>query len=233
MAIRSRKAKMSRILVVEDEKRLAAAIKRGLEIEGFAADVALTAADGRWLAEQNAYDAILLDVMLPDGDGLALCTALRDGGNWTPVLILTARDSVRDEVGSLDSGADDYLSKPFSFSVLVARIRALLRRGPAERPTVLQVGDLRLDPAAHRCRRGETEVELTSREFSVLSFLLRREGDVVSKLDILENVWDFAFEGDPNIVEVYIGRLRRKVDEPFGRRSIETVRGAGYRLVAG
>ncbi len=223
---------MVRVLVVEDEKRLAAAIKRGLETEGFAADIALTAAEGEWLAKENAYDAILLDLMLPDGDGLSLCARLREGGNWTPVLVLTARDTVRDEIQSLDSGADDYLSKPFSFSVLIARIRALLRRGPGERPAVLQAGDLRLDPAAHRCFRGEREVELTSREFAVLAFLLRREGDVVSKLDILENVWDFAFEGDPNIVEVYIGRIRRKVDDPYDRHSIETVRGAGYRLVA-
>jgi DNA-binding response OmpR family regulator len=219
-----------RILVVDDEARLAATIRRGLEAEGFAVDIALTGPDGQWLAEQNPYDAIILDLMLPGRSGLEVCANLRAAGNWTPVLGLTARDSPRDIVRTLDTGADDYLAKPFSFMVLVARIRALLRRGARERPPVLEAGELRLDPATHRVFRGENEVELTAREFAVLHFLMRNAGDVVSKSAILENVWDFAFEGDPNIVEVYMRRLRRKIDEPFGVRSIETLRGEGYRL---
>ncbi len=223
---------MARILVVEDEQRLAAAIKRGLETAGFAVDIALTGTDGQWMAEQNTYDVILLDIMLPGKDGFDVCLALRSGGIWTPILMLTARDGRKDEVRSLDTGADDYLAKPFSLMVLTARIRALLRRATRERPTVLEAGDLRLDPAAHRCSRGDAEIELTSREFAVLSFLMRNMGDVVSKADVLENVWDFAFEGDPNIVEVYIRRLRRKIDEPFGARTIDTIRGEGYRLAA-
>jgi DNA-binding response OmpR family regulator len=221
---------MARILVVEDEQRLAATLKRGLEAEGFAVDVALNGVDGEWLAGQGNYDAILLDIMLPGKDGLSVCAGLRSAGIWTPVLMLTARNGPRDEVRSLDTGADDYLAKPFSFMVLVARVRALLRRGAGERPPVLEAGDLHLDPAARRCERDGVEIELTSREFAVLEFLMRRKGDVVSKGAVLDNVWDFAFEGDPNIVEVYLRRLRRKVDEPFGRRSLETVRGAGYRL---
>ncbi len=224
---------MARILVVEDETRLAAAIRRGLEIEGYAVDVALDGVDGQWHAEQAAYDAIVLDIMLPGRDGFAVCANLRAASIWTPVLMLTARDAKKDEVRALDTGADDYLVKPFAFSVLLARLRALLRRGLKERPAVLQAGSLRLDPAAHRCHRGEVEVELTGREFAILEFLLRQSGDVVSKAAIMENVWDFAFEGDPNIVEVYIRRLRKKVDEPFGCHSIETVRGGGYRLAAG
>ncbi len=221
---------MSRVLVVEDEKRLAAAIKRGLESQGFAVDVALTGPDGQWMAEQGVYDTIILDIMLPGRDGLQVCANLRTAGNWTPVIMLTARDRPADEIQSLNTGADDYLAKPFSFMVLVARIRALRRRGKRERPAVLQVGNLRLDPAAHRCYRDGSELELTSREFAILEFLMRYGGEAVSKARILENVWDFAFEGDPNIVEVYIRRLRRKIDEPFGCHSIETIRGEGYRL---
>lgn len=221
---------MTRILVVEDEKRLAAAIKRGLVAEGFAVDIALDGAEGQWLAEQGVYDAVLLDIMLPERSGYEVCANLRAARNWTPILMLTARDGARDEVRSLDTGADDYLAKPFSFMVLLARIRALLRRPGGERPAVLQSGGLHLDPAARRVQRDGTAIDLTTREFAVLEFLMRRAGDVVSKADILDHVWDFAFEGDPNIVEVYIRRLRRKIDEPFGRRSIDTVRGAGYRL---
>ncbi len=221
---------MTRILLVEDEQRLASVIKRGLEARGFAVDHAATGPDGQWLAEQDVYDAIVLDIMLPGRDGFEVCANLRAAGVWTPVLMLTARDGAKDEVRSLDTGADDYLAKPFAFMVLVARIRALLRRGLRERPAVLAAGPLRLDPATHRCYRGEAEIELTSREFAVLELLMRYAGDVLSKARILESVWDFAFEGDPNIVEVYMRRLRIKIDEPFDSHSIETIRGEGYRL---
>ena len=221
---------MTSVLVVEDEKRLAAAIKRGLEAEGYAVDVALDGTDGQWLAEEREYDAIVLDLMLPERNGYEVCANLRNIGNWTPILMLTARDGALDEVRSLDTGADDYLAKPFSFMVLLARIRSLLRRGKKERPVQLHVDDMWLDPAAHRVTRAGEDVELTSREFSVLEFLMRHADEFVSKADILEHVWDFAFEGDPNIVEVYMRRLRLKVDEPFDRRSITTKRGTGYRL---
>jgi two-component system OmpR family response regulator len=223
---------MSRILLVEDEKTLAHAVRRGLVAEGFAVDLAFDGVEGQWMAEENPYDAVILDIMLPERDGYAVCENLRAAGKWVPILMLTARDGARDEIRSLDTGADDYLAKPFAFNVLLARIRALLRRQRGERAPILQSGDLTLDPAAHRVLRGEAPVELTSREFAVLEALMRRGGDVMSKLDIIEHVWDFAFEGDPNIVEVYIRRLRRKVDEPFGRKTIETVRGAGYRIAA-
>lgn len=219
-----------RILVVEDEKRLAAALKRGLEQEGFAVDVAFDGTEGLWLARENAYDAIVLDIMLPGTNGYQVCARLREEGNWTPILMLTAKDGELDHAEALDTGADDFLTKPFSYVVLVAHLRALLRRGSRERPTVLTAGDLRLDPAGHRCWRGDVEVALTARQFSLLEFLMRRAGDVVSKSEILEHVWDFAFEGDSNIVEVYIGYLRKKVDAPFGRQAIETVRLVGYRL---
>jgi two-component system, OmpR family, response regulator len=221
-----------RVLVVEDEKRLAAGLRNGLEAEGFAVDVALNGTDGLWLAREEPYDAIVLDIMLPEVSGYQICATLRDAGQWTPILMLTARTSEVDEVRALDSGADDYLAKPFSYAVLVARLRALLRRGVHERPAVLEAGDLRLDPASRRAWRGRAELELTAREMSVLEFLLRRRGEVVSKSDILAHVWDFDFEGDPNIVEVYIGHLRNKLDRPFARRAIHTLRGAGYRLAA-
>jgi two-component system, OmpR family, response regulator len=176
----------------------------------------------------------VLDVMLPGLTGDQLCSGLREEGVWTPILMLTARSSVEDEARALDAGADDFLAKPFSYVVLLARLRALLRRGPSERPTVLQVGDLTLDPAAHQVRRGSTPVDLTPRQFAMLEFLMRRPGEVVPKATILEHVWDFAFEGDPNIVEVYVRQLRQRIDEPFGRRSLQTVRLVGYRLdVAG
>jgi two-component system, OmpR family, response regulator len=219
-----------RILVVEDEQRLGAALRRGLEREGFGVDVAETGTEGLWLATEAAYDAIVLDVLLPGMNGFQVCAELRARGRWTPILMLTAKDGPLDEVEALDTGADDFLSKPFEYPVLLARLRALLRRGGGERPVVLTAGDLKLDPAEHRCWRGEQEVPLTRREFAVLEQLLRRKGEVLSKGQILEHVWDFAFDGDPNIVEVYIAYLRRKIDTPFGRRSIETVRGVGYRL---
>jgi two-component system OmpR family response regulator len=221
-----------RVLVVEDEKRLAAGLKKGLEAEGFATDVALDGTDGLWMARENPYDAIVLDIMLPGMNGYRLCATLREEGIWTPVLMLTAKDGEFDEAEALDTGADDYVTKPFSYVVLVARLRALIRRGAAERPAILEAGDLRFDPAARRAWRGETQVELTAREMALLEFLLRRRGEVVSKSDILEHVWDYGFEGDLNIVEVYMRRLRNKLDRPFERGALETVRGAGYRLAA-
>ena len=219
-----------RLLVVDDDKRLAGALKRGLEGEGFAVDVALDGEEGLWLSREHAYDALVLDVMLPGTSGLAVCARLREAGDWVPILMLTARGAPRDEARALDTGADDFLAKPFSYVVLLARLRALLRRGRVERPATLQAGDLVLDPAEHRVARGETVVELTPRQFSLLEFLLRRAGEVLSKQEILAHVWDFAFDGDPNIVEVYVGLLRRRIDAPFGRASLQTVRGVGYRL---
>ncbi len=221
-----------RILVVEDDKHVARAVRRGLEEEGYAVDVALTGTDGEWLATENAYDALVLDVMLPGLAGDELCARLRKAGNWVPILMLTARSGPAEEARALDSGADDFLGKPFSFVVLMARIRALLRRGGAERPAVLTAGDLGLDPAAHRVWRGEHEIELTPRQFSLLEFLMRRAGEVLSKATILEHVWDFSFDGDPNIVEVYVRQLRQRIDEPFGRSALQTVRLVGYRLDA-
>jgi two-component system OmpR family response regulator len=219
-----------RVLVVEDEKRLAAALKRGLGAEGFAVDVALDGTQGLWMAREHTYDAAVLDVMLPGMNGYRICATLREEGNWTPILMLTAKDGEYDEAEALDTGADDFLSKPFSFVVLVARLRALLRRGVRARPVRLSAGDLVLDPATRTCGRLDAAIALTPREFSLLEFLLRRAGEVVSKSEILEHVWDYDFEGDPNIVEVYVGYLRRKIDVPFGRHAIETVRGAGYCL---
>jgi DNA-binding response OmpR family regulator len=219
-----------RVLVVEDEERLALGIARGLEAEGFAVDVALDGDDGLWRACEHPYDAIVLDIMLPGTNGYRICSTLRAEGNWTPILMLTAKDGEYDEAEALDSGADDYLTKPFSSVVLVAHLRALIRRGIPERPAVLEAGDLRFDPATRRATRGEVEVGLTAREGSILEFLLRRKGEVVTKTEILDHVWDHAFEGDPNIVEVYVGHLRSKLDRPFGRDALETVRGEGYRL---
>jgi two-component system, OmpR family, response regulator len=219
-----------RVLVVDDERRLATSLKAGLEAEGFAVDVAHDGTDGLWLAREHQYDAILLDLMLPGINGYKVCATLRSEKNWTPILMLTAKDGEWDQVEGLDTGADDYLTKPFSFPVLVARLRAVARRGARERPTLLEAGDLRLDPGSRRAWRGDVELELTAREFSLLAFLVRHRGDVASKGDILEAVWDFDFEGDPNIVEVYIRHLRNKIDRPFGRDAIQTLRGAGYRL---
>jgi two-component system OmpR family response regulator len=219
-----------RILLVEDERRLAAALRTGLEAEGFAVDVAHDGGEGLWYARENAYDAILLDIMLPVMNGYQVCATLRKEEVWTPIVMLTAKDGDWDQVEALDTGADDYVTKPFSFQVLLARLRSLLRRGVAERPTLLSVGDLVLDPAAKQVRRGEVEIGLTAREFALLHFLMRRAGTVVTKAEILENVWDYGFEGDPNIVEVYVGRLRRKIDRAFDRADIATVRGLGYRI---
>jgi len=221
-----------RVLVVEDERRLARAVKVGLEAEGFAVDVAHDGTDGLWLAREHSFDAIVLDLMLPGINGYKVCETLREEGNWTPILMLTAKDGEWDQVEGLDTGADDYLTKPFSFPVLVARLRAVARRGAVERPTVLEVGDLRLDPAARRAWRGDAELALTAREHALLSFLMRHPGDVVSKQQILDAVWDMNFDGDPNIVEVYVRHLRNKIDRPFGREAIETLRGAGYRLTS-
>jgi DNA-binding response OmpR family regulator len=221
-----------RVLVVEDEQRLAAGLRNGLEAEGFAVDVALDGEEGLWRAREHPYDAIVLDILLPGINGYRICRLLREEGVWTPILMLTAKNGEWDEVEALDTGADDYLTKPFSYAVLVARIRALLRRGARERPALLEAGDLRLDPAARRAWRGELELEMTARELTLLDFLMRRRGEVVSKREIIDHVWDYDFDGDPNIVEVYIGHLRNKLDRPFGRRAIETLRGSGYRLAA-
>ena len=219
-----------RVLVVEDEKRLAAGLKNGLEVEGFATDVALNGTDGLWMARENPYDAIVLDIMLPGINGFKVCSTLREEGIWTPILMLTAKDGELDEAEALDLGADDYLTKPFSYVVLVARLRALLRRGAPERPAILEAGDLRYDPSSKRVWREGSEIDLTAREMALLEFLLRRKGEVVSKREIIDHVWDYDFEGDPNIVEVYVGHLRNKLDRPFERNSIQTVRGSGYRL---
>jgi len=220
-----------RILVVEDDKQLAAGLRRGLEAEGYAVDVALTGTDGEWFAAENTYDALVVDVMLPGVAGDVLCARRREAGDWTPILMLTARSGPEQEARALDSGADDFLAKPFSFMVLTARLRALVRRGGRERPAVLTVGDLRLDPATHELWRGDVPVPVTPRQFALLEFLMSRGGEVVPKSTILEHVWDFAYEGDPNIVEVYVRQLRLRIDEPFGRRSLQTVRLVGYRLV--
>jgi two-component system, OmpR family, response regulator len=221
-----------RILLVDDEKRFVGAVKRGLEAEGFSVDVALDGTQGLRMGQENAYDAIVLDILLPGINGYRVCSELREAGNWAPILMLTALDDELDEAEALDCGADDFLSKPFSYVVLLARLRALLRRGTAPRPAVLEIGDLGLDPAAHRCWRGEEEVTLTTKEFALLDYLMRHPGQVLSKTELLEHVWDFAYEDSSNVVEVYMGYLRKKVDAPFGRNSIQTVRGAGYRLAA-
>jgi two-component system, OmpR family, response regulator len=221
-----------RILVVDDEPGLAEGLRAGLVADGFAVDVAHTGTDGLWFAREQPFDAIVLDLMLPGLDGFAICRTLRAERIWTPILMLTARHGERDEVEGLDAGADDYLTKPFSHAVLVSRLRALLRRGAPERPAVLRAGDLSLDPAARRAWRGETELALTNRELSLLEFFLRRRGEVLSKREILAHVWDFDFDGDPNIVEVYVRRLRDRVDRPYGRAAIGTLRGAGYRMAA-
>ena len=220
-----------RVLIVEDEKKVAGAVRRGLEAEGFAVDVALTGTDGLWMATEHPYDVIVLDIMLPGLNGYRVCEQLREGGNWTPILMLTAKDGEYDHAEALDTGADDYLTKPFSFPVLVARIRSVLRRVAGRTtPIPLEAGDLRIDPAARRAWRGDQEIAMTARQFDVLQFMMRRAGQVLSKRDILDGVWQHDFDGDPNIVEVYIRRVRTAIDEPFGRHAIETVRGAGYRL---
>jgi len=219
-----------RALIVEDEVKMAALVRRGLVEEGYAADVAQTGEDAVCMARAAPYDAIVLDVMLPDVDGFDVCRELRSSGVWSPILMLTARDGVEDRVAGLDSGADDYLTKPFSFSELLARLRALTRRGLAERPTVIEVGSLRLDPATRQVWRGDAQIDLSAKEFALFETFMRRPGQVLSRLDLIEHAWDYAYENRSNVVDVYVRYLRDKVDRPFGRSSIETVRGAGYRL---
>ena len=219
-----------RVLIVEDEAKLAALLRRGLTEEAHAADVAASGEDALWMAQAADYDAIVLDVALPGIGGFDVCRRLRDEGVWTPVLMLTARDALEDRVDGLDAGADDYLTKPFEFAELLARLRALVRRGGVERPAVLVVGDLRLDPATRRVWRGEAEVELTTKEFAVLETFMRRPGRVLSRYELLEHAWDEEYERRSNVTDVYVRYLREKIDRPFGRSSIETVRGAGYRL---
>jgi two-component system OmpR family response regulator len=219
-----------RVLVVEDDVPLAAAIRRALRPEGVAADVATKGEDAMWMAGATEYDAIVLDVMLPGMDGFDTCRRLREEGIWAPILMLTARDSVEDRVRGLDQGADDYLTKPFSLAELLARLRALVRRGQAERPTELEVGGLRLDPASKRVWRGETEISLSPKEFSLLETFMRRPDEVITPYQLLESAWDFGYENRSNVVQVYVRYLREKIDRPFGVESIETVRGAGYRF---
>jgi DNA-binding response OmpR family regulator len=221
-----------RLLIVEDEVRLASALQRGLTAEGFTVDIAHTGPDGLHAATETTYDAVLLDIMLPGLSGYRIIEQLRAAENWVPILMLTAKDGEYDEADALDLGADDYLTKPFSFVVLLARLRALLRRGVTPRPASLSAGDLVLDPSAHTVTRDGKPIDLTPREFSLLEYLMRHKGEAVSKGDILHHVWDAHYDGDANVVEVYAGYLRRKIDTPFGRRSVQTVRGAGYRLAA-
>jgi DNA-binding response OmpR family regulator len=221
-----------RVLVVEDEANLAEIVRAGLVDEGFAVDVVHTGVDGLWAATEHPYDVIVLDIMLPGLSGYEVCRRLRQRGVWTPLLMLTAKDGEYDQADALDLGADDYLIKPFSFVVLVARLRALVRRGAPARPAVLAAGDLTVDPARRQVARAGEPVKVTAREFALLEFLMRHRGDVVSKTAIIANVWDANFDGDPNIVEVYVGYLRKKIDQPFGRSAIQTERGMGYRLAA-
>ena len=219
-----------RVLIVEDEVKMAGLIGRGLREEGLVVDVASTGEEALWMAGATEYDAIALDVMLRGIDGFETCTQLRTDGVWSPVLMLTARDGIEDRVAGLDGGADDYLTKPFSFAELSARLRALVRRGSVQRPLVLAVGSLRLDPTTRRAWRGSTEVPLTTKEFALLETFMRRPGEVLSRYQLLEHAWDYAYENRSNVVDVYVRYLRDKVDRPFGQQSIETVRGAGYRL---
>jgi two-component system, OmpR family, response regulator len=219
-----------RYLLVEDNPKLASLLRRGLTENGNAIDVAAQGEDALWMALAHAYDAIVLDVMLPGLDGFATCAGLREAGVWAPILMLTARDAVEDRVAGLDAGADDYLTKPFSLAELRARLRALTRRGAAERPTVLEVDDLRLDPATQQLWRGETEVQLSSKEYALLELFMRRPNEVLSRFELLEHGWDIGYDNRSNVITVYIRYLREKIDRPFGRHSIETVHGAGYRL---
>jgi two-component system, OmpR family, response regulator len=219
-----------RVLVVEDDVKMAALLRRGLLEEGLSPDVARSGDDALWMAAATEYDAIVLDVMLPGADGFEVCRRLRESGRWAPVLMLTARDAVEDRVTGLDAGADDYLTKPFSFAELLARLRALARRPPLERPTVIEVGDLRLDPATRQAWRDGTEIDLSAKEFALLETFMRRPGEVLSRYQLLEHCWDYGYENRSNVVDVYVRYLREKIDRPFGRKSLETVRGAGYRL---
>jgi two-component system, OmpR family, response regulator len=219
-----------RVLIVEDEVKLAALLRRGLAEESHAADIAKSGEEALWMARATEYDAIVLDVMLPGVDGVEVCRRLRADGVWSPVLMLTARDAVEDRIGGLDAGADDYLTKPFAFAELLARLRALARRGAVERPAVLAVGDLRLDPATRQVWRGDVEIELSPKEFALLETFMRRPARVLSRYELLEHAWDYEYEHRSNVIDVYVRYLREKVDRPFGRESLETVRGAGYRL---
>jgi two-component system, OmpR family, response regulator len=219
-----------RVLIVEDDVRMAAAIRRGLQAENVVADVASTGEDALWMAGSTEFDAVVLDVMLPGIDGFETCRRLREDGVWVPIIMLTARDAIEDRVEGLDKGADDYLVKPFSLAELLARLRALARRGPVERPTVLEVGDLRLDPATRHVWRGDSEVRLSAKEFALLEAFMRRPGEVLSQLQLLEHAWDYDYDNRSNVVEVYVRYLREKIDRPFGVKTLETVRGAGYRL---
>ena len=221
-----------RVLVVEDEAKLRDLLRRGLDEEGYAADVADRGEEALWMARAVAYDAIVLDVMLPGADGFEICRRLRSNGVWAPVLMLTARDEIDDRVSGLDAGADDYLTKPFAFEELLARLRALTRRTPLERPAVLEIGDLRLDPAAHTAWRGDQELDLTAKEFALLELFMRRPGVTLSRTQLLDGAWDIAFESRSNVIDVYVRYLREKIDRPFGRNSIQTIRGVGYRLQA-
>jgi two-component system OmpR family response regulator len=221
-----------RILIVEDEPKMSRLLARGLSEEGHVVDVAATGEDAIWMAQAAPYEALVLDVMLPGLDGLATCRALRERGVWTPVLMLTARDAVADRIEGLDSGADDYLPKPFAFGELLARLRALVRRAPQARPAELLVGDLRLDPAARRAWRGDEEIQLSAKEFALFDLFMRRAGETLTRGQLLDGAWDMAFERRSNVVDVYVRYLREKVDRPFGLHSIETVRGVGYRLRA-
>ena len=221
-----------RVLIVEDEVKMAGLIRRGLMGEGMAADVAIKGEDALWMAGSTAYDAVILDVMLPGIDGFETCRRLRQDGVWIPVLMLTARDAIEDRVAGLDGGADDYLTKPFSFAELGARLRALVRRGPVERPSVLRVGDLELDPATRRVQRAGEDISLSTKEFALLQTFMRRPGEVLDRLALIEHAWDYEYENRSNVVDVYVRYLREKVDRPFGVGSLETVRGAGYRLRA-
>jgi len=219
-----------RVLIVEDDVKLAAAIRRGLQAEGLVADVAACGEDALWMAEATEFDVVLLDVMLPGMNGFEICKRLRDDGVWTPIIMLTARDAVEDRVQGLDQGADDYLVKPFSLPELLARLRAVARRGPVERPTVLEVGDLRLDPSTRRVWRADAEIALSAKEFALLETFMRHPGEVLSQFQLLEHAWDSEYENRSNVVEVYVRYLREKIDRPFGVASLETVRGVGYRL---
>jgi two-component system OmpR family response regulator len=219
-----------RVLVVEDTERMAGLLRRGLAEERYAVDLVEGGEEAVWMASENPYDAIVLDVMLPDVDGFEVCRRIREAGQWAPVLMLTAKDGVDDRVRGLDAGADDYLTKPFAFAELLARLRALVRRGTRERPPILTVGELELDPAAKLVRRGGKDIGLTPKEFALLEYFMRHPGEVLTRTRLIEHVWDFAYEGDSNVVEVYVRYLREKIDRPFGRRSLETVRGVGYRL---
>lgn len=222
-----------RALVVEDERRIATGLKRGLEADGFSVDLAFSGDDGLWYATESTYDIIILDLMLPGRSGFSVCKKLRDSGDWTPILILTAKEGILDETEALDTGADDYLRKPFSYPVLLARIRALMRRnsGTVVADPTLKVGDLSLDPLSQRAWRGQVELELSPKAFLVLHVLMRSEGNITTPHQLLEQAWGFDFEGDPNVVQSYISRLRRVIDRPFGLKTIRTVRGVGYRLI--